>query len=166
MRFLLQNDLLKIMDGDVVEFGEEGKRGPLSVDCSRVSVVMLGAFEKLREGQARATKHIGFAQAPALPADGPGGIGYDGMRREIAGRVNRIVVLDPLSAGDYEAILRGPVLDRVQEAVDDGGAMEDALRLEEAKKQCQLTPHVILKYLDSLDGNLSDPQARDRLLDE
>ena len=160
MRFLLQNDLLKIMDGDVVEFGEEGKRGPLSVDCSRVSVVMLGAFEKLREGQARATKHIGFAQAPALPADGPG------MRREIAGRVNRIVVLDPLSAGDYEAILRGPVLDRVQEAVDDGGAMEDALRLEEAKKQCQLTPHVILKYLDSLDGNLSDPQARDRLLDE
>lgn len=119
---LLQNDLLKIMDGDVVEFGEEGKRGPLSVDCSRVSVVMLGAFEKLREGQARDAKRIGFAQAPALPADGSGGIGYDdliaaGMRREIAGRVNRIVVLDPLSADDYKAILRGPVLDRVQEAV-------------------------------------------------
>ncbi len=44
--------------------------------------------------------------------------------------------------------------------------LEDALRLEQAKKQCQLTPHTILKYLDSLDGDLSDPQARDRLLDE
>lgn len=44
--------------------------------------------------------------------------------------------------------------------------LEDALRLEQAKKQCQLTPHIILKYLDSLDGDLSNPQARDRLLDE
>ena len=121
---LLQNDLLKIMDGDVVEFGEEGKRSPLSVDCSRVSVVMLGAFEKLREGQARAAKRIGFGQAPTPtpPGDGHSGIGYDdlitaGMRREIAGRVNRIVELGPLSADDYKAILRGPVLDRVQEAV-------------------------------------------------
>lgn len=119
---LLQNDLLKIMDGDVVEFGEEGKRDPLSVDCSRVSVVMLGAFEKLREGQARAPRHIGFGQTPPSPKKDPGGIGYEdliaaGMRREIAGRVNRIVELDPLSADDYEAILRGPVLDGVREAV-------------------------------------------------
>lgn len=119
---LLQNDLLKIMDGDIVEFGEEGKRSPLSVDCSRVSVVMLGAFEKLRVGQVRAAKRIGFGQAPASPRGVPGGIGYDdliaaGMRREIAGRVNRIVELDPLSADDYKAILRGPVLDRVQETI-------------------------------------------------
>lgn len=119
---LLQNDLLKIMDGDVVEFGEEGKRNPLSVDCSRVSVVMLGAFEKLREGQARAPRRIGFDQAPPSPEEKPGSIGYEdlisaGMRREIAGRVNRIVELDPLSADDYEAILRGPVLDGVRETV-------------------------------------------------
>lgn len=119
---LLQNDLLKIMDGDVVEFGEEGKRDPLSVDCSRVSVVMLGAFEKLKEGQARAAKHIGFGEAPPSPKEKPGGIGYDdliaaGMRREIAGRVNRIIELEPLSADDYKAILRGPVLDGVREAV-------------------------------------------------
>ena len=44
--------------------------------------------------------------------------------------------------------------------------LEDALRLEQAKKQCQLTPRIILKYLDSFGGNLSDPQARDRILDE
>lgn len=55
---------------------------------------------------------------------------------------------------------------RMEELEATRDRLEDALRLEQAKKQCQLTPHVILKYLDSLDGNLSDPQARDRLLDE
>lgn len=119
---LLQNDLLKMMDGDVIEFGGEGRKDPLSVDCARVSVVMLGAFEKLREGKARVPRRIGFGQAPALPGEDPGGIGYEdliaaGMRREIAGRVNKIIELDPLSADDYEAILRGPVLDGVREAV-------------------------------------------------
>lgn len=55
---------------------------------------------------------------------------------------------------------------RMEELEATRDRLEDALRLEQAKKRCQLTPHVILKYLDSLDGNLSDPQARDRLLDE
>lgn len=55
---------------------------------------------------------------------------------------------------------------RMEELEATRGQLEDALRLEQAKKQCQLTPHIILKYLDSLDGDLSDPQARDRLLDE
>ena len=34
-----------------------------------------------------------------------------GMRREIDGRINRIVSLRPLSVEDYRAILTGPVLD-------------------------------------------------------
>lgn len=55
---------------------------------------------------------------------------------------------------------------RMEELEATRDQLEDALRLEQAKKQCQLTPHIILKYLDSLGGDLSDPQSRDRILDE
>ncbi len=48
-------------------------------------------------------------------------ISYDdlihaGMRREIAGRVNKIVPLEPLSADVYKAILAGPLLSGLQES--------------------------------------------------
>lgn len=128
---LLQNDLLKMMDGDVVEFGAEGKKDPMSVDCSRVSVVMLGAFERLREGQARAARRIGFGHGSSAPAVVRGGISHGdlitaGMRREIAGRVNRITELSPLTADDYKAILQGPVLAGVREAVGQDVRLDDA----------------------------------------
>ena len=118
---LLQNDLLKMMDGDALEFGEENKKNPLSVDCSKVSIVMLGAFERLLTGKSQDAKHIGFGTASGAAAGGHKEISYDdlingGMRREIAGRVNRIVALGPLSVDDYKSILMGPVLFDVQES--------------------------------------------------
>ncbi len=128
---LLQNDLLRLMDGDIVEFGAEGKKDAMAVDCSSVSVVMLGAFERLREGQARASRRIGFGHGSSAPAGGRAGIGYDdliaaGMRREIAGRVNRIAELAPLTADDYKAILQGPVLAGVRDAVGQDVRLDDA----------------------------------------
>jgi len=118
---LLQNDLLKMMDGDVIEFGEENKKNALSVDCSKVSIVMLGAFERLLGGKSQDAKRIGFGTAPRATAGGHKEISYDdlingGMRREIAGRVNRIVALGPLSMDDYKSILMGPVLFDVRES--------------------------------------------------
>ena len=120
---LTQNSLLKMLDGDVVEFGhEEGGRKPFSVDCSRVSVVLLGAFERLIQGKSRASGGIGFGSPMKKECDYSNTvITYDdlinaGMRREIAGRINRIVPLQPLSADDYRKILMGPVLDDLQVA--------------------------------------------------
>lgn len=118
---LTQNSLLKMLDGDVIEFGhEEGGRKPFSVDCSRVSVVLLGAFEQLMQSKSRASGGIGFGAAPRIECGyGNSKITYDdliaaGMRREIAGRINCIVSLHPLSADDYRRILLGPVLDDLQ----------------------------------------------------
>ena len=87
---LLQNDLLKMMDGDVIEFGAEDRQPALSVDCSKVSVVMLGAFERLLAGKAKDAKRIGFSTAPKADAGGHKDISYHdlihaGMRLEIAG---------------------------------------------------------------------------------
>ena len=112
---LIQNNLLKMMDGDVIEFGVEDKQPALSVDCSKVSVIMLGAFEHLLAGKAQSAKHIGFGTAPKADAGGHKDISYDdlihaGMRLEIAGRVNKIIALEQLSVDDYKSILKGPAL--------------------------------------------------------
>lgn len=120
---LVQNSLLKMLDGDVIEFGQEdNNRKSFSVDCSRVSVVLLGAFERLLEGKSRNSGSIGFGSPIRHECDYSNTtITHDdliaaGMRREIAGRINRIVPLRPLTVEDYRAILTGPVLDNLQSA--------------------------------------------------
>lgn len=120
---LIQNSLLKMLDGDVIEFGQEdSNRKAFSVDCSRVSVVLLGAFERLLEGKSNNSGGIGFGSPMKKECDYSNtAITHDdlinaGMRREIAGRINRIVPLRPLTVEDYKAILMGPVLDDLQSA--------------------------------------------------
>ena len=110
---LIQNQLLRLCDHDTLFFGAgDDSNSALAVDCSGVSVVMLGAFSRLRERKSRDQKHIGFGSAPS-PA--PAGdiqaeaitvddlIAY-GMRAELAGRINRIVQMDPLSVQDLVRI--------------------------------------------------------------
>lgn len=112
---VIQNQLLKILDGDVVEFGREKDREPLTVDCSHVSVVMLGAFEKLVGARAEAPKPIGFGSAGSAAKDETAPVGYDelvkaGMRRELAGRVQLIAQVHALDLEGYKSILYGRVL--------------------------------------------------------
>ena len=96
----------------------------MAVDCSHVSVVMLGAFERLLEDKVQGSKHIGFGSgaADAGAAGKHRNISHEdliraGMRREVAGRTNKIVRLEPLSVEDYKAILMGPVLSGAEDAV-------------------------------------------------
>ena len=116
----IQNTLLKMLDGDALYFGNEGaSQEAFSVDCSKVSVVLLGAFEKLhRKKDLANAPSIGFAADPGekSPDTAPSAeISYDdlisaGMRREIAGRINRLVALEELSVSDYETILEKNLL--------------------------------------------------------
>ena len=117
---LAQNSLLKMLDGDVIEFGAEDKFRPaFSVDCSNVSVVLLGAFENLLKNKSVTKSGIGFGSETKTTCDYSNtDISYadlikSGMRQEIAGRINRIVSLRPLSVEDYVSILTGPVLDDI-----------------------------------------------------
>lgn len=113
---VVQNQLLKILDGDVVEFGQEKDRDPFTVDCAHVSVVMLGAFERLVSARGDGPKPIGFGSAgTAATKDESAPVGYDelvkaGMRRELAGRVQLIAQVRALDLAGYESILRGRVL--------------------------------------------------------
>lgn len=59
---MLQNQLLRLFNGDTMTFaGENG----FSVDCSEISIVLLGTFEKIRENASRnsaSTDVIGFTK--------------------------------------------------------------------------------------------------------
>lgn len=108
---IVQNQLLRICDHDTLFFGcDDGSGKPLRIDCTNVSVVMLGAFSKLYDQKAADRKRIGFGSgqhanalqtAPELTTSDL--IAY-GMRAELAGRINHIVCLDPLSVHDMVRI--------------------------------------------------------------
>ena len=120
---ITQNNLLRMMDGDRIEFGAEQGQPAFSISCGKVSIVMLGTFETLlakkSSGKAR---RIGFGAAPEAEVPKREGITYDdligaGMRQEIAGRINRIVALDALGASGYKAILEGPALSDLEKSM-------------------------------------------------
>ncbi len=110
---IVQNQLLRMCDHDTLFFGCDDGSGsgkPLIVDCTNVSVVMLGAFSKLYERKAADRKHIGFSfgqaentQKTPIEITIEDLIAY-GMRAELAGRINRIVCLDPLTIRDMARI--------------------------------------------------------------
>ena len=105
-RFILR----KLFDRDELLFpSEDGKTEGFSVDASHVSVVGLGAFENLLRSKSAKTGSIGFGGESRQNCDyGNTEITVEdliesGMRRELCGRVDRIVALEPL---DTEALIR------------------------------------------------------------
>lgn len=114
----VQNSLLKMMDGDTLTF-EQDKAGSVeektfTVDCSGVSVVLLGAFERLLDQKTSQPRLLGFGRVHDAETDDT----YDGittedfinhghMRREIAGRIDTIVKLQPMTQEDYRQLLNG-----------------------------------------------------------
>lgn len=106
---LLQNQLLRLCDHDTLFFGrDDGLEQHLTVDCSGVSIVLLGAFSKLTERKSQNPAPIGFHRQTKEPACHFPIITTDdlidyGMRAEIASRINRIVHLEPL---DIHALIK------------------------------------------------------------
>ena len=101
---LLQNNLLKLCDHDKLFFGSSGMGEELTVDASNVSIVFLGAFEKLLKKKSRDTGSLGFGAQLRYDCDYSNTeittedlIKYGGMREELAGRIQKIVCMEPLS---------------------------------------------------------------------
>ena len=108
----VQSNLLKLLDGDLLTFESEGSSDSFTVDCSGISVAMLGSFETLLKNREIIQKpSIGFSTATAsdtvsetiiTPADL---IEHGNVRREIAGRIHDIVIMSPMTADDYLALI-------------------------------------------------------------
>ena len=126
---LIQNTLLRIMDGDTVTFEGDDKRDGFSVDCSNVSIVMLGTFETLLAQKSRADRsELGFNSAGIRRKDYDYSntvitlddlIRYGNLRREVAGRVQSITQLHPMAEGDFLALLNTPETSPVDRLSDE-----------------------------------------------
>jgi hypothetical protein len=107
-------NLLKLFDHDILYFGPENANDqPLTVDCKNVSIVLLGAFENLLKAKSTHKTAAGFG-AQSRPKDLTYAdvristddlLNFTEIRPEIAGRIDRVVSMNPLQATDYYRIL-------------------------------------------------------------
>lgn len=112
---MIQNEFLKVMDGDEITFVDSDRKEPkaLTVDCTNISFVFCGSFETLQKNKAFVPMPIGFSGSRGeelKKAEGPEVteedlISYGNIRREIAGRIDSIVLLNALKADDFEYIM-------------------------------------------------------------
>lgn len=107
---LIQNQLLKLCDHDTLFFGDENGGKGFYVDCEHVSVVFLGAFSRLMELKSEQSGSIGFGASIRCECNyGDSEITTEdlieyGMRAELAGRINRIICMNPLNVDDLVRI--------------------------------------------------------------
>lgn len=103
----LQNSFLRLLDHQPIYLPATKEGGEShAIDTDHISIVLLGAFEKLREARTKSEKHIGFGTEETkedteyreITVDDL--IAHTAIRPEVAGRIGRIVMLDPLSKED------------------------------------------------------------------
>lgn len=108
---MIQNELLKLMDGDTLTFTDEKNRDTkTTINCSGVSVVLCGSFERMLQAKSESSASIGFGrrektESVVAECTEEDLVQYGNVRREIAGRISQIVTLDTLDADDFEKIL-------------------------------------------------------------
>lgn len=120
-----QDALLKLIEGERMDFPAEGSKPAISFDSSRISYVFLGSFERLTEAKTGYTARpsIGFGQ-PVRRQDAYDEYSrtitlsdiarYSGMRREIAGRIGSVVQLRGMTEQDFCEILRDNAISPVR----------------------------------------------------
>lgn len=112
----LQNEFLKLMDGDTVNFvtEERNETKNLTVNCQNVSFVFCGSFETLLENKHRKPVRLGFSGGAEAEEEDREEvvfteedlIEHGNVRREIAGRIQQITDVDQLTEQDFEEILK------------------------------------------------------------
>lgn len=111
----LQNELLKMIEGDGIDIN--GK----TLDTSKISFVFIGSFETLLKRKNHQPKKMGFDEdikknnttyEDMITQDDL--IQFAGIRKEIAGRINRIVQLQPMTADDFYQILKAPAMSPIK----------------------------------------------------
>ena len=108
---LLQNELLKMLDGDTIEFYPDDKNSkPIVINCQNISHVFTGSFETMLNHKTVNSGSIGFNSSPKevatydnfTPDDL---VRYANVRLEIAGRISRVITLNPMTKEDFISIL-------------------------------------------------------------
>lgn len=170
---MLQNELLKLMDGDTLTFTDEKDRNKkVTVDCSGISVVLCGSFETMLQTKTESSGGIGFLQSGKkesriVECNEEDLIKYGNVRREIAGRISQIVTLDTLDADDFEAIMESEMspirkmekAHKVSLSVDKDSRKKLAIDAAESGLGCRFLRS---KLQSMLDGQMFDePEAKE-----
>lgn len=156
--FLVQNELLKLLEGEDVIFPADTKNNTpeLHLRTKNMSFVFLGSFETmLTEKNASVRKSLGFGadlrhtsynyDSIFTPDDL---VEYAGVRREIAGRIHSIVQLQSMTADDYYAILQNPIISPVKALEDQYGillSLDDVSRHQLAQQAAD--SHMGVRYM-------------------
>lgn len=156
----VQNNLLKLIEGESMMFPAERGNSSIMFDSSKISFVFLGSFERLTEKKSaiEADNSIGFGSSIEKPdADTVyahqitlDDLKYSGMRREIAGRINQIVQLSPMTMKDYEAILENDAVSpihRLEQEYDITIHIPEGTRKRLAREAADT--HMGVRYLQS-----------------
>lgn len=156
----IQNNLLKLIEGGAMMFPAERGNPSIMFDSSKISFVFLGSFERLTERKStiEADNSIGFGASIEKPdADTvythqitQDDLKYSGMRREIAGRINQIVQLSPMTMKDYKAILENDAVSpihRLEQEYDITIHIPEETRKRLAREAADT--HMGVRYLQS-----------------
>ena len=167
----IQNQILCMLNGDRMDFGyESSSQKAFSVDCSGISVVLLGSFESLlqkkAEKKAADSPGIGFGAQPGKKARDSYQevtvddlVNHGNMRLEIAGRIGSITSLEPMTAEDFYQILKNPLLSPLHEARRvyrmDFPVEEETLRIwaenaEKSRLGCRYLNSAVERFVDNL----------------
>ena len=128
----LQNSFLRLFDHQPIYLPKEGSHDSQVIETDHISIVLLGAFEKLREAMTKPDKHIGFGtsetqkDAPPKEITVTDLIAHTSIRPEIAGRINRIVMLDPLTKDDMIHIEKMHIQKRAE-------LLQKTIRIDDSK---------------------------------
>ena len=108
---LLQNEMLKMLDGDTIEFYSDDKNAkPTCINCQNISHVFTGSFETMLNSKTASSGNIGFNSTTKevatydnfTPDDL---VKYGNVRLEIAGRISRVIALNTMTKDDFLHIL-------------------------------------------------------------
>lgn len=142
-RDLLLDSLLLLLEHRNLIFSQGSPDRSYTVDTSRVSVILCGAFENLLKGMDAKSGGIGFGASVRRTHDyadttltSEDFIRY-GIRREIMGRITDIAMLRPMDAADFRRILDTPgmsPIDKISAEFSVQLTVSDALKDELAQE--------------------------------
>lgn len=163
-----QNELLKFIEGTVVDCPATKEATGRKVCTNQVSFVFCGSFETLTEVKTDVTKatSLGFGanieQADAYETYAQKITQedlamYGNVRKEICGRISRIVQLSGMTAKDYDSILDNPSLSPLRTMEKEYGV---SLSLEKETRRRMTKEaeenHMGVRYLQSRIQQLLD----------
>lgn len=108
---MLQSEMLRMLDGDTIEFYLDDKnKRTIRINCKNISHVFTGSFETMLNRKSERSGSIGFNAAPKQAATydtcKPDDlVKYGNVRLEIAGRISRVITLNPMTKDDFMNIL-------------------------------------------------------------